>query len=699
MTLNDKVNTAREVLADTKSRMIIVILVIIVIAVLGIAYFKFKRSSVAPAGMGSSLAGAPNIVSIPGMGQPTREYAKLQEQQNLDLATEAARKGTSAMPTVVRTTYLDAGVSSDLKKGSGATSTSGCSVEDLKRARDSGVDVTELRCRGCSLAALKDAGFSAGELRNAGFGAQELKDVGFSASDLKSAGFSAKELASSGVDAKTLSNAGFSVGELKKAGFSNSEIQAAGYSAAAIKSIEANPDGCDIKKLQEARSKGGQASKLKELGCSVSALRAAGYTASELRTAGFGAGELRAAGFDPNELKDAGFSASELKNAGLSSSDLVKAGFSPDELLNAGYTRGDLVRAGVRDSVVASVEINSCSVESLKKAYKAGKKVADLRKLGCSAAALREAGFTIDELKAAGLSDDELRAAGFPPEELKKAGLVDVPKKADSAQVEVQDTIGRIAPERMADMSDQDLENLVKQQQAMMMMQANQLFSAWTPIPSQQYVEGETPKVDKGEAAKLTPQEQQAIALKNSDIYKAGTVILATLDTEVNSDENTPVRATIVHGPMKGSKVIGNFQRVDQKILLQFTVLSIPKLTNSIPINVVAVDPDTDRTALVSSVDNHYMLRYGTMLASGFMSGLGEAFQTSGSQLSTNITGTTSTMPALTLGEKTIVAFGNMAQQFSTAMAPKINTPPTVKVNAGTSIGLLLMADLAVPRN
>jgi len=703
MALKDKISTAKTVLADTKSRMIVIILVIIVVIVLGIAYVKFKRSGVAPAGLGSSLSSAPNIASIPGLGKPTREYAKLQEQQNQELAVAAARKGTSAMPTIVRTTYLDTGVSNDLSKGSGATSTSGCSIEDLKRARASGVDVSELRCRGCSLAALKAAGYSAGGLKSSGFSAKELKDIGFSPNDLKNTGFDAKNLAAAGFNANELSSAGFSVGELKQAGFSDADLKKAGFDDKAIKAVSdgLNSGACSIRKIQAARSGGADAASLRKLGCSVAALKAAGYTAEQLKAAGFSAGELRNAGFSAKELKDAGFSAQELRRAGFSAGDLSDAGFTPAELAAAGYTKGDLVRAGVVPNSNEDVKpVNLCSVENLKKEREKGVKASKLIDLGCSLSALKAAGFNIPELKAAGLSSDELRAVGFPiskpkkdPNEIKTKGDV------HSLQDNIQDNIEKLKDDRVVGMTDQELSDFARQQQAMMMMQANQLFASWTPIPSQQYVEGEPPKeVHSVSENKLTAEQKKELELKNNDIFKAGNIIFATLDTGVDSDETTPVMATVVHGPLKGSKVIGNFQRVDKKILLQFSVLSVPRLTKSMGINAVAVDPDTAKTAMASSVDNHYMLRYGTMMASAFVSGLGQSFQNAGGQIQTTNTGTVSTMPALTTAQKTIVAFGNMAQQVSNTMAPNINKPPTVKVNAGVSIGLLLMADLMVPK-
>lgn len=789
MGLNDKINNAREALTDTKSRMIVIVLAVIAIFVLVVSYFKF-RGATSSAGVGSAMTSAPSIVSIPGMGQPTREYAKLQEQENLDLAAEAARKGTSAMPTVVRSTYLDSGVSTDLSKQAGAASSAGCSVEELKLARSSGVNASELRCRGCSLSALNAAGFSAGELRAAGFSAKELRDAGYSIADLRTAGFGVEELAAAS-SAKELASSGFTVCELKKAKFSSEDMKVAGFSEDAIRGAGFGNDNksstgeCDINKLQASRGKGIGADKFNKLGCSATALMAAGYAATEMKVAGFSASELKGAGFSVadlrkagfgvadlheacvsakeakdagfsaaelaavgfsvGELRDAGFSAQGLKEAGISAEDLRKAGFSaaelgkagfkPEELKAAGYTDGELVRAGVVAGSAGSVvaEVSSCSVENLKKVRADGVKADELKKRGCSFSALKNAGFSLSELKAAGLTADELKAAGFSAgellaanfsaDELRQAGFANEALlqagvaitnggNSDTGVSALQDSLGRMGSEQFAGMSDQELDNFKRQQQAMMMQQANQLFSAWSMSPTQQYVQGEAAtktaqgSADNVQQGKSTPQteaaakaQQTALALKNSDVYKAGNVIFAVLDTEVNSDETSPVMATIIQGPLKDSKVIGNFQRVSDKLLLQFSVLSAPKLSTSIAINAVAIDPDTAKTALSSSVNNHYMLRYGTMLASSFVSGLGQAFQSAGGTSQATTVGTYITIPSLNLGQKAIVAAGNMAQQFGAAMAPNITMPPTVKVKAGVSIGLLLMADLLVPKN
>jgi len=799
--------------SDTKARVTVVVILATLVIASSMGYLQF-RSRIQPeaAAGGAAVSSAPNIVSIPGVGDPSRQYVKLQEQQNIQQSDEALQKNTAAIPTITRVTYLDSGVPSTSGKDA-------CGVEELKRAHAAGVTAAELRCRGCSLAALKAAGFSAAELRAAGFSAKDLKDAGFSAAELRDAGFSAKDLAQAGFSAKELKDAGFSAAELKNAGFSTKDLAQAGFSAkelrdagfsaaelknagfsakdlvaagfsanelknagfstaelqaAGMTAANAEKGKCDVESLKEAHNRGISAAALKDRGCSVAALKAAGFTARELRDAGFSAAELRGAGFSAAELKDAGFSAKELKdagfsaaelkdagfsakdlkdagfsakelkNAGFSAAELKDAGFSPSELKKAGFTNGDLIRAGFSaadindENVTAPVfsqkgsDIgNDCSIAALQRARDAGLSAKVLKDRGCSLAALKAAGFSAAELKAAGFSAAELKAAGFSAAELKGAGfsaqelkdagfsddeLINAGFSPDELSKVVQnqsaiasmenktswqEQIERMRKSQEKQLSAQEYQDKTRQLQQGMASQAGELFGAWTPLPAQQYVQGVIPSENAGGigGGGGSGGDKNAADI-NADIIKAGTVLFAVLDTGINSDEqNTPVMATIIEGDLKGGKVLGSFQRVDKKVLLQFSTLNVPGLSKSISFNAVAIDPNTARTALATNVDNHYMLRYGTLFASSFMSGLGQAIQNSGSQETTTTIGEKQHFwPKLDSGGKALVGLGSVGQKFGDVLSPVFNTPPTVEVKAGSGLGVLLMADLSLPK-
>ena len=65
--------------------------------------------------------------------------------------------------------------------------------------------------------------------------------------------------------------------------------------------------------------------------------------------------------------------------------------------------------------------------------------------------------------------------------------------------------------------------------------------------------------------------------------------------------------------------------------MLNFSLLSIPQIINSVSISAVAIDPYTAHTALSGDVNNHYLLRYGSLFASSFLQGYAQA-ETSGTK-------------------------------------------------------------------
>lgn len=705
-----KIDNIVNAFSNTKLRVLLVVILVAIVFTASIFYIRAKQLQQQTGAQSQAVvARAPNIVSIPGVGQqPPRSYVELQEKQNIQQAEEATRMGTAAVPSVTRVTYLPSGVAAD-------TGSSGCSAEELKRAHNAGVAASELRCRGCSLAALRAAGYTAGELRDAGFSAKELKDAGFSAQELKDAGFNAKDLKDAGFTAADLKNAGYSAGELKDAGYSDQELTNAGYTPEQLKAAGVGvipltnaTNDCSPENLRKLRLQGIDSAKLKAMGCSISALKAAGFTAAELKAAGFSAKDLKDAGFSAAELKNAGFSAKDLKDAGFSAKDLKNAGYSAGELKSAGFSAGELKNAGF-------------SANELKDA---GFNAKDLRNAGYSADDLAKAGYSSQDLKDAGYSDGDLMRAGIsvpqipsaqaqtPTTEIAGPQLPEVPATAatPNARPAWEKELDEMRKQQAAQLSSQEYQDKIKQLQQLMSTQANQLFTTWIPLPNQQYVQGPVEQQSAaglGAGAGSAAASQQGgtpTAVGNADVYKAGTILFAVLDTSVNSDmRNSPVMATIVQGPLKGSKVLGNFSfsKEAKSVLLQFTVLSSPQLKNSIGMSAVAIDPNTAHTALASNVDNHYLLRYGGLFAASFISGLGQAAQEDAQSVTIN-TGSGETIQlhgGINTEKSIIMGLGDVGNEFANAWRPLVNTPPTVTVNGGTGLGLLLMSDLAVPKS
>ncbi|ERH42654.1 IcmE protein [Legionella pneumophila str. Leg01/53] len=523
-----------------------------------------------------------------------------------------------------------------------------CSVESLKKARAAGVSALTIKqTLGCSAAALKAAGYTAKELKDAGFTAAELKAAGFSAKDLKDAGFTAKELRDAGFSAQELKDVGFSAKDLKDAGFSAAELKAAGFTAAQLKAA------------------GFSAKDLKDAGFSAAELKAAGFSAKELKDAGFSASDLKNAGFSAKELKDAGFSASDLKNAGFSASELKNAGYSADELKKAGYTSAEL----------------------------------------------RNAGFSPQESAVAGLQGPDLQQldssiTGIPS----IPGATPRPTTSDAASSAEQ--LQAILQKQNEQLAEQKYQQEIQQRTSDMLTAATQLVQDWKKVETQVYTEGteetktsggesSVPGAGTGAGANNQPVEQGASGAQNQAIIKTGDIMFAVLDTAVNSDEPGPILATIVTGKLKGSKLIGSFNLPSNadKMVITFNTMSIPGAEKTISISAYAIDPNTARTALSSRTNHHYLMRYGSLFASSFLQGFGNAFQSANTTITIGGTGggnniTVANGVGRSTLENAVIGLATVGKAWSQQAQQLFNTPTTVEVYSGTGLGILFTQDV-----
>ena len=250
----------------------------------------------------------------------------------------------------------------------------------------------------------------------------------------------------------------------------------------------------------------------------------------------------------------------------------------------------------------------------------------------------------------------------------------------------------RLQQERM---SRQQRQDMIMQQQGSMAMQAQKLLSGWSNYATQ--------TLEAGKEEPVSVKNGQSGFGKGSDseqgeTVKAGTILFAVLDTSINSDEKgTPIMARIVGGNYKGGKLLGKFSLVDKRLMLSFNLLNLPDRDKTITINAVAIDPDTARTAMTGDVDNHYLLRYGTLFASAFVSGVSDAIQNSGSTQEQGLFGPIIARDKLSITESALVGVGEVGKKYSTALGDNFNRPPTVTIAGGTGMGLLFMEDTKIP--
>jgi len=618
----------------------------------------------------------------------------------------------------------------------------GCNVTQLQALLARGVTAQRVHAlNGCNAQALKAAGYSAKDLLDAGLIPQDLLAAGYNPDEIRaasvgsdaairaagcdpvqlktlfSAGVSARKirnlngcnataLKNAGYDPNALSDAGFTPEQILAAGVSPDELRRSGLGSTAVIAAGRSAD-CSVSSLAAAHAAGVAAATIKNtLGCSAAALKAAGYTAAELKAAGFTAAELKNAGFNLAQLKAAGFTAGELRAAGFNAQDLKNAGFSAEDLKGAGFTARQLKDAGF------------------------------------TPAELKDAGFSAEDLKNAGFTTGQIRAAGFSPAELQSAGLIPTPGSQVVGLPNQQATSSVITPplpsvpgtqtgttplaqntnqmqqiinQQNRRLADQRFQQKIQQRTSEMMAAANQSLQRWERVSTQVYVATSASEKAVSTTGKVSTINQQVNIENNQNnlninsngstqqvLIKTGDVLFAVMDTSVNSDEPGPILATIVSGKLKGSKLIGSFNLPGNadKMVISFNTLSVPGASKTVSISAYAIDPETARTALSSRTDHHYLLRYGSLFASSFLEGIGNAFQSADTTVTVGGTGggdniTVQNGINRSVLQNAVIALSNVGQAWGQAAQQNFNRPTTVQVFAGTGVGILFTQDLS----
>ncbi len=236
--------------------------------------------------------------------------------------------------------------------------------------------------------------------------------------------------------------------------------------------------------------------------------------------------------------------------------------------------------------------------------------------------------------------------------------------------------------------------------------QAQSLISSWQPIPMEHKAGTPEKPASSGAAAGGAQSTTSASSTSTTTIanarpvLKAGTIVFAVLDTEANSDyPDSPIMATVVDGKYKGAKLMGKLVTTKgvsgqmDRITLNFTIMNTDEWERSKTVSAYGVDPDTARTVLASSVNYHYIQRFGAIMATSFLQGYATSITNAGSA-TTGIFGTSTTHPSLSPSNKIAVGLGQVGTALGSVTQNYVNIPPTVKVDSGVGLGILFMSDV-----
>lgn len=261
----------------------------------------------------------------------------------------------------------------------------------------------------------------------------------------------------------------------------------------------------------------------------------------------------------------------------------------------------------------------------------------------------------------------------------------------------------------------QQAQKQLKNMQQAMSKQMSQLIDSWKPSsqkiagrfsePPQQNQSNNNQPSSNGSQGQVQQGQTQLNKINNGKTkpqkkpaIRAGDILFAVLDTGINTDRPGPIMATIVSGQFKDAKLMGTLSVTNdhEAVKLKFNRMIMPHWRHSQSINALAINPKTAHTALASSVNHHYLVRFGSIIASSFLQGVGEAVEKSGQ---TNVSGngtTTQTVDNFSTRDEALIGLGKVGEKMSGAAKKEFNRNPTVKVKPGTSMGILFMNDVII---
>ncbi len=199
----------------------------------------------------------------------------------------------------------------------------------------------------------------------------------------------------------------------------------------------------------------------------------------------------------------------------------------------------------------------------------------------------------------------------------------------------------------------------------------------------------------------IPPPTENAISILQTPIegtakldIQTGDILYAIVDTGVNSDVPSAVMATVVSGKYKNTRLLGSFQRFEQRLVLTFSRAMLPD-GKSIQLEAYAIDPKTTEASVASSVDTHFFSRWGGLVAASFLEGLSTAKRYSGAESTVYSNALQASDQMLwntySTADQLWIAAGKVGERAGEILEKNFDRPPTVYLESGEAIGVLVL--------
>ncbi len=188
-------------------------------------------------------------------------------------------------------------------------------------------------------------------------------------------------------------------------------------------------------------------------------------------------------------------------------------------------------------------------------------------------------------------------------------------------------------------------------------------------------------------------------SVQRTPFIKAGSIMYAQLDAEIDTDDGGPVMATIYGGKLAGAKLLGQVEKGNDNIRLAFRTVSPNDASKgTFGIDAVALRTEDAKQGLATSINRHTISRYSSLIFSSALAGVGDAFANRQYGTVTQLgNGTTVIAQNDTVNDREIIgnAVGRVGQNLSGEIMQRgFNRATTYKVARGTGVAVYFMTDI-----
>lgn len=173
-------------------------------------------------------------------------------------------------------------------------------------------------------------------------------------------------------------------------------------------------------------------------------------------------------------------------------------------------------------------------------------------------------------------------------------------------------------------------------------------------------------------------------------VIPAGKIVYGQMLLEANSDVPSVVLAQMVSGPLKGWKLLGQFEPLDDIEMLGITFdTAVNEDGDQYELDAIMLDPDTGLAALSTDVNHRYLQRVILPSAAKFVEGFSSAIAETG-RTSISVSGENVTSSEEEADDEEQVATGvqEAGQKIAEFLDEAGDVPIQIIIEAGTPIGI-----------